>query len=295
MTAFRLSVILPARNEGMAVGRVVEDLRRTLDRELGSGAAEVVVVDDRSGDNTATAAAQAGARVVKVRAPGGYGAAIKTGIASTQGDLIGLMDADGTYPAARLAELVAAVENGADQAVGARRRGQVRVPWVRRPAKWLITRLACILSGREIHDLNSGMRVVRREKLTPLLRLMPDGFSFSTTLTIFGLLDYWEIAWVPVEYHRRVGRSKFRAVPDTFRLVVSLVRAVVYLAPLRFFLPLAGVLGLAGAAFLIWDICVEQNLTDKTLLSLLAALELLVLGLLADLIVRRHGNTGSRP
>lgn len=284
-----MSVILPARNEAGAVGSVVRELRRSLDEALGPGKAEILVVDDRSQDETAAEAGAAGARVIALRPPGGYGAAIKTGILNSRGSLIGLMDADATYPAERLTELIAAVEAGADQAVGARRRGQVRVSWTRRPAKWLITRAASILSGREIQDLNSGMRVVRRDRLIPLLRLMPNGFSFSTTLTIFGLLDFWEIAWVPVEYRKRVGRSKFRAVRDTLRLLVSLVRAVVYLAPLRFFLPLAGVLGFVGTLFLLWDIFVERNLTDKTLLSLLAALQLAVLGLLADLIVRRQG------
>ncbi|RMF87489.1 MAG: glycosyltransferase family 2 protein, partial [Nitrospirae bacterium] len=132
--------------------------------------------------------------------------------------------------------------------------------------------------------------------LVPLLPLLPNGFSLTTTLTVAGLLEGWRTEWLPVAYTPRHGRSRFRPVRDTLRLLLSLLRAVAYFAPLRLFLPAAAATGLAAAAFLAWDVAVERNLTDKTVLTVLTTLEILLLGFLADLVaraVRRGGHTGS--
>jgi glycosyltransferase involved in cell wall biosynthesis len=265
------------------VGQVVREVRAALSEQN----VRVIVVDDGSTDATATEAAAAGAEVIS-GGRRGYGAAIKRGLRAASTPVVVVLDADGTYAAEAVPALVAAVADGADQAVGARVLPDARVPLVRRPVKWLIGLLASLLAGASIPDLNSGMRAFRRECVLPLLRLFPDGFSFSTTLTMAALLEGWSIAWVPVPYRRRLGRSKFRPVRDTARLVLALLRAVVYFEPLRLFLPIALLL-LAGAGVtMVWDIFVEVNLTDKTVLLTLSGLEIFVLGLLADLIVRKR-------
>ena len=278
-----VTVLIPAHNEAVSVGQVVREVRAALSEQN----VRVIVVDDGSTDATATEATAAGAEVIS-GGRRGYGAAIKRGLRAAATPVVVVLDADGTYAAEAVPALVAAVTDGADQAVGARVLPGARVPLVRRPAKWLIRLLASLLAGASIPDLNSGMRAFRRERVLPLLRLFPDGFSFTTTLTMAALLEGWSIAWVPVPYRRRSGRSKFRPVRDTARLVLALLRAVVYFEPLRLFLPIALLL-LAGAGVtMVWDIFVEVNLTDKTVLLTLSGLEIFVLGLLADLIVRKR-------
>lgn len=279
-----LTVVIPARNEAGSVGRVVREVRAA----LGDLGARVIVIDDGSTDATAQESVTAGAEVI-AGSRRGYGAAVKRGLLAAESSVVVLLDADGTYPAEALPGLVAAVRDGADHAVGSRVLPEARVPLLRRPAKWVIRMLASLLARAAIPDLNSGLRAFRRERVLPLLRLFPDGFSFTTTLTMAALLEGWETAWIPVPYRRRVGRSKFRPLRDTARLLLALLRAVVYFEPLRLFLPVALLL-LAGAAVtMVWDVFVEVNLTDKTVLLTLSGIEIFVLGLLADLVVRRTG------
>lgn len=280
-----VTVIIPARNEARAVGTVVRQVAETLESATTPWTSKILVVDDGSSDDTARVAATAGADVVAMGSASGYGAAVKRGLREAQSEFVCLLDADGSYPASALIPLLEALEAGAEQAVGARVVAGAQVPVLRRPAKWLVTRLAELLLGKPVPDLNSGMRALRRSRVLPIARLLPDGFSLTTTLTVAGLLDGWSMAWVPIEYRKRVGKSKFRAVTDTLRLLLSLVRGVVYFDPLRFFLPVSLGLGVWAVAFGLWDVFWEQNLTDKTVLVSLSALEVFVLGLLADLVV----------
>ncbi|GBC79742.1 MAG: glycosyltransferase family 2 protein [Acidobacteriota bacterium] len=281
----QVTVIIPARNEAQAVGEVVRHVAKTMKAATPPWECTILVVDDGSSDDTATVAASAGAQVLPMGSPCGYGAAVKRGLREAQTEFLCLLDADGSYPAAALLPLLEALEAGAEQAVGARVAAGAQVPVVRRPAKWLVTKFAELLLGKPVPDLNSGMRALRRSRVMPIARLLPEGFSLTTTLTVAGLLDGWSMAWVPIEYRKRVGRSKFRAVADTLRLLLSLVRGVVYFDPLRFFLPVSLGLGVWALAFGLWDVFWEQNLTDKTVLVSLSALEVFVLGLLADLVV----------
>ena len=282
-TSTSVTVLIPAHNEAASVGQVVCGVRAAMaDQNVC-----VIVIDDGSTDATATEAAAAGAEVISGGSRG-YGAAIKRGLRAATTSVVVLLDADGTYAAEAVPTVAAAVAGGADQAVGARVLPDASVPLVRRPAKWLIGFLASLLAGAPIPDLNSGMRAFRRERVLPLLRLFPDGFSFSTTLTMAALLEGWSVAWIPVPYRRRSGRSKFRPVRDTARLVLALLRAVVYFEPLRLFLPVALLLLVGAGMTMFWDVFVEANLTDKTVILTLSGLEIFVLGLLADLIVRKR-------
>lgn len=283
-----VSVIIPARDEAESVGVVVDAVRETLLADPGVGNVEILVVDDGSADATAERATAAGATVVRVDTRRGYGAALKRGLRRAKHETVVILDADGTYPVEAIPDLIGLLGEGADHAVGARCGDDVRVPLLRRPVKWLVNRFACWLTGKEIPDLNSGMRAFRRNDVLAIQRLLPSGFSFTTTVTVAALLSGLEVAWLPIAYRQRVGSSKFRAVRDTARLLLALVRAVVYFDPLRVFLPVVVVLGATATALGAWDVVVERNLTDKTVLFTLSAIEVAVLGLLADLIVRRR-------
>lgn len=283
-----VSVVIAAQNEAESIGAVVSGVRESLSARPGAGG-EIIVVSDGSLDETTAVARAAGAEVLENPESRGYGAALKRGIRRARCPFVVIIDGDGTYPTAVIPRMLDELERGADQVIGSRTTAHAHVPLVRRPAKWLVRVLASAFTGQRIPDLNSGLRGLRRGTLESVIRLLPDGFSCTTTLTVAGLLSGWDVVWLPVDYHRRTGTSKFRPVRDTGRLLLSLLRAVVYFRPLRLFLPLAVGVGILGTAFGAYDVIVVNNLTDKTVLTCLTALQILVLGLLADLITKRNG------
>lgn len=282
-----LSVIVPAYNEEHAVAGVVEEIRRVLN--AAGCAFEVVVVDDGSTDRTEARARGAGAEVVRHPENRGYGAALKTGIRHARHPWLCITDADGTYPNARIPDLLAhAVEHGADMVVGSRTGAHVAIPLVRRPAKWAITRLASMVAGEGIPDLNSGLRVTRRPALLPFFSLLPDGFSFTTTITLAMLSNGYSVAYVPVDYHHRVGRSKIRPIRDTLNFVQLILRIALYFAPLKVFLPLSATLALLAVAWGAFTKLVTGTVADvSTVVIVMSAVQVGVVGLLAELINRR--------
>jgi glycosyltransferase involved in cell wall biosynthesis len=280
-----LSVIIPAYNEAGGITAVVERLTPVL-AGLGRDT-ELLVVDDGSADDTAALARQAGARVVCHEENRGYGTSLKTGIRQARHDLVAILDADCTYPPEALPELLEAVA-GNDMVVGARTKGKVRIPLLRRPAKAVLRWLASYLSGYRIPDLNSGFRVMRRPVVNRFLGLLPSGFSFTTTITLAMLVSGFGVKYVPIEYHARQGRSHIRPVRDTLGFLALILRTVVYFNPLRIFIPLALLFGAAGAAvFLLSWAYLDRPLDTTSLLLLVTGVQLGALGVLADLIARR--------
>ncbi len=279
-----VSIIVPVYNEEGAIASTLATIDATMHptgREF-----EVLVVDDGSIDGTAQVLAGSGARVVRHRANRGYGAALKTGIRATTHPLIAILDADGTYPIARLPELLALADE-ADMVVGARTGGSVHVPALRRPVKWLLTRVANVLSGHRIPDLNSGMRVFRREVAVRFFGLYPDGFSFTSTITLASHINGYRVEYVPIDYYRRTGASSIRPVRDTLNFFLLIVRMVVTFRPLNVFLPTAAGLFLLGLVKAGLDFSRTGAFGTASAILILAALQIALMGLLADLVTRR--------
>lgn len=276
-----LTVVVPAFNEEAGIGRVLDSLRA----ELGRSALpyEIVVVDDGSSDRTAEVAMERGVRVVSHGANRGYGAALKSGIRTARSPYILITDADGTYPSDSVPSLLAAVPDN-DMVVGARTGSSVEIPLIRRPAKWFLRRLAEYLSESRIPDLNSGLRIFRRDRAIQLFPILPSGFSFTTSITLALLCNDGRVAWVPIDYSKRTGRSKIRPIRDTFNFLLLILRVILYFNPLKVFIP-ASLLVLAGfLTSLGYDLFVLRDLTEKTLILLFAGVQLLAIGLLADMI-----------
>ena len=286
-----LSVVVPAFNEEKAVGVEVTTLRSVL--EKAGWPFEVIVVDDGSSDSTADSAASAGARVVRHRVNRGYGAALKTGIRLAKGNIICITDADGTYPPEALPKLVSMlIEGQNDMVVGARVGPQAQIPLLRRPAKWVLGRLAELIAGEPIPDLNSGQRVFSRKSVLRFFSLLPDGFSFTTTITLAMLSNGYRVAYEPVSYAKRVGRSKIHPIRDTLGFTGLILRVGLYFAPLKIFLPLSVVLLLIALAWGLVSKFVLGSLADvSTVLLVLAAVQVAVVGLVAELINRRVTNS----
>jgi glycosyltransferase involved in cell wall biosynthesis len=283
-----LSIVVPAYNEGEAIGPVLAHMRKIMDD---SGFVyEVLVVDDGSEDNTAELAEASGVRLVRHGENRGYGAALKTGIRRAAYPLIGITDADGTYPNERLPDLARlAVEGQYDMVVGSRTGDSVSIPRVRRPAKWALNRLANYLARTTIPDLNSGLRVFRKEPFEELVRYLPSGFSFTTTLTLAMLSNDYVVRYVPISYHTRVGSSKINPIKDTLNILGLILRTVMYFAPLRVLLPISGALLLAALVVLVVSALFTPKIMDVTVIVItMTALQIAVVALVADLIEKRH-------
>lgn len=239
----KVSVVIPAYNEEQAVGSVIAELREVLRRH--GIEAEIIVVDDGSADQTAQAAADAGARVLRHRSNRGYGAALKSGVAAASNDYIVITDADGTYPCEYIPEMLDRLE-GSDMVVGARVGKNLKIPLLRRPAKWALNRLANYLTKAHIPDLNSGLRAFRRDLVMQYFPILPDQFSWTTTITVAMHCDKYAVTYLPINYRARRGSSKI--VPwDAGSFAILILRTAMLFRPLRIFVPVVILCLLYGA------------------------------------------------
>jgi hypothetical protein len=196
---------------------------------------------------------------------------------------VAILDADSTYEPEVLPRLYAGLNN-VDMVVGARKLGSTGISWVRRPAKWVLNRFASYLVGRRIPDLNSGQRVMKRDVLLKYMHLCPDGFSFTSTITLAFMANGHGVAYQPIDYAKRAGTSKIR--PSHFGSFMLLaIRAIVLFNPLKVFLPLGLLLFLIGVAKLVQDI-ILWNLSETAVMAFLSAMVVWAVGLLADMIAR---------
>jgi glycosyltransferase involved in cell wall biosynthesis len=269
----------------MAVGTVVNEVRQTLHRH--GIRCEIIIVDDGSTDRTAEMAVIAGARVLRHRSNRGYGAALKTGIVAARHEVIVITDSDGTYPAKYIPILLEQLENS-DMAVGARIGDNVHIPWVRRPAKWVLKKLANYVTGCKIPDLNSGLRVFRREMVMQYFAILPDFFSFTTTITLAMLSERYAVSYIPIDYHQRKGHSKI--VPwDAGSFAILILRIAMLFRPLRVFLPVVMICLMYGFTKMTIDMVRDPNISASAMIALLAALLILLIGTLGDALATRLG------
>ena len=290
-----ISVVIPAYNEHLSVAGVVRDVK---EQTSGLGTVELLVIDDGSSDGTGTAAEDAGARVITHQSNLGYGAALKTGIRAARFDTVVIIDADGTYPASDIREVLAALET-CDMAVGARTGEEVAMPFARRPAKWLLRRLAQYITGMEVPDFNSGLRAFRRELVMRYYHLLPEGFSFTTTITLACLCDGLRVEFLPINYRVRIGKSKL-AARSFFSFVGLVLRLSTLFRPLKVYMPVAAGCFSVGLLKLVYDVVVALSIASSardfaiqevvsvtSVIFLLAGLQIALVGLLAEAMARR--------
>ena len=276
-----LSVVIPAYNEENAIVETIERVQSVLTNAGISH--DVIVVNDGSSDDTLARAQQTSATIVDQGENKGYGASLKRGIAAGNSDFVAIIDADGTYPAERLPDMLEMARD-ADMVVGDRGAAMKNVPLIRRPAKFILNSLANYLSEHKIPDLNSGLRVFERNSLKSFIPLLPSGFSFTTTITLCMLCSDLRVVYTPIEYGQRVGVSKIKPT-DFFAFILLVFRVIALFNPLRIFLPLGAILFALGTIKLIYDI-VLWNLSETAVFAFLAAIMVWSLGLIADMISR---------
>lgn len=272
-----VSVVIPAYNEGPYVADQIRAVREVL--ETTGWDFEILVVDDGSADATGAEALAEGVRVIRHKHNRGYGAALKRGVSAASFDWILITDADGTYPPAAIPDLLARAD-GNEMVVGARVTQTRHIPLVRRPAKWLLARLAGYLAQRRIPDLNSGLRLMRKDLIETYRHLLPSGFSFTTTITLSALCDEHEVEYVPIDYHARLGDSKIRP-RHAYDFLLLILRTIVFFNPLRVFIPIGFVLAIVGLGKFAYDVTLG-NFSESALLGILGAMIVWTTGLLAD-------------
>lgn len=301
---FKVSVVVPAFNEAQSVKQTIQSVREVLDKSGITG--EIVLVDDGSSDDTAELAESAGAKVLRHRSNLGYGASLKTGIRNSSFDTVVITDADGTYPIDMIPELIQKMEkSSADMVVGARTGAEVAVPLIRKPFKWIVRRLAQYIVERPIPDLNSGLRVFRKDMALRYYNLYPNGFSFTSTITVASMCDNCKVEYVPINYHKRQGKSKIVPV-DFFAFVMLVLRLSVLFKPLRVFVPVSVFCFSIGFLKLIHDVVMGISISNDTGASLmvlpivsstaiaflLASLQILLVGMVAEAMAKRGFSAG---
>lgn len=273
-----LSIVLPARNESVGLARVLP-----LIRERFPGA-EMIVVDDGSTDGTPELAERLGARVLRTPYGMGNGAAIKRGARAAKGEVIVFMDADGQHDPAHIATLVAKLGDGHDMVVGARdASGQASRH--RGLANALYNRLASWMTGHPIADLTSGFRAVRASKFREFLHLLPNGFSYPTTITMAFFRSGYPVAYVPIPVHQRVGTaSHIRPLKDGIRFLLIIFKIATLYSPLKLFIPAALTFFLLGAGWYGWTFYEAGRFTNMSALLMSAGVITFFMGLISEQI-----------
>ena len=277
----QVSIIIPAYNEELRIGVVLDNLLKSI--KSWNIECEVIVVDDGSNDKTAEILKNYNVKLIRHEQNKGYGASLKTGIKFAQYDIIVIADADGTYPIDKIPELVNLMDEY-DMVVGARK--YMELPLITRPAKWFLNKYANYLVQYKIPDLNSGLRVFRKDVYSKFKRFLPNGFSFTTTITLALLSNDYRVKYVSIDYFKRAGKSKIKPIRDTINFLSLITRTSLYFNPLRIFMPIALLLLFLGLASLGYDIYMS-DITDKTMMLFLWGMQFGIMGLLADMISRK--------
>ncbi|HJN39228.1 MAG TPA: glycosyltransferase family 2 protein [Chloroflexota bacterium] len=275
-----VSVVIPAFNEESAVADVVNEYREALS-ELG-GEFEIIVVDDGSTDGTRTAATNAGADVIGPPSNMGYGHSLRRGIRAARHEWVLITDADDTYPATTAARLVEIAEHY-DMVVAARTGRHFHGPPLRRLARWLLILLASFVTGRHIPDVNSGLRIFRRDAVLRYFDILSTGFSFSTGLTLAMISDGLGVHFISSEYRAREGKSKIRAGRDSLRMLQVIVQAAVRHNPIKIFTLLtAFTWAVAAVLIVLWTIGGSGSLLLAGLLGIFFGILIFGQGLIAE-------------
>lgn len=273
-----LSIVIPAKNESAAIGDIVRAARSEFSD------AQIIVVNDGSTDATATVAEKAGAEVISHPESLGNGASVKSGARAARGETLVFMDGDGQHDPRDIARLLEKLDQGFDMVVGARDKScHASLP--RRFANGIYNMLASRLSGREIRDLTSGFRAVRATLFKKFLYLLPNGFSYPTTITMAFLRSGYPVCYEPITAAKRNGNSShIRPVHDGVRFFAIIFKVATLYAPLKIFLPISGMFFLTGLGYYAYTYFAFGRFTNMSLLVFSASVIIFLIGLISEQI-----------
>ena len=278
-----VSIILPAKNEAESLEKLLPVLRKNFPEE------EIIVVNDGSTDNTVELCKQNQVTVITHIYSMGNGAAIKTGARNASGDILMFMDADGQHSPDDINRLLEKIHEGYDMAVGARQIN-THASLLRRIGNTVYNRLASIMTGYPIEDLTSGFRAARARHFRKFLYLLPNKFSYPTTSTMAFFRSGLPVAYVPIKAMNRAGdaKSHIRLFHDGFRFLIIILKIGALFSPMRFFLPISGLLFLTGMAYYGYTYYNFGRLTNMTAILVLGSLFTFLIGIVSEQISALH-------
>ncbi len=272
-----LSIVIPAKNEAATIADVVASARSEYPE------AEIIVVDDGSTDATADLAEAAGASVVRHPESLGNGAAVKSGARAATGEILALMDGDGQHDPRELGKLLARLDEGYQMAIGARDSGSHASVgrWV---ANGLYNEIASRLTGSRIADLTSGFRAVRASMFNQFLYLLPNGFSYPTTITMAFLRSGYPVCFEPITAAERSGKSHIRPIRDGIRFLVIIFKIATLYSPLKIFMPISALFFTTGLGYYAYTYFTEGRFTNMSMLVISASVIIFLIGLISEQI-----------
>lgn len=281
MPAANISIVIPARNEASGLRRILPTLaEQNLD-------CEILVVDDGSHDDTMAICASAGIRLVRHQYPMGNGAAIKTGARAAKGEVIVFMDADGQHQPEDIPVLLEKYFEGYDMVVGARQAGS-HAGAHRAVANDFFSRAASWMVRHTIEDLTSGFRVVNAKRFRQFLYLLPNGFSYPTTITMSFFRAGYRVAYVPIHTPRRIGKSHIRPIRDGVRFLMIIIKIGTLFSPLRLFLPVSAAFFFTGLGYYLYTFLSSGRFTNMSALMFISSILTFLIGIVSEQISALH-------
>ena len=272
-----LSIILPAKNEAESLHTLLPRLRSVAED------AEIIVVNDGSTDDTEDICKANHAKVVTHSYSKGNGAAIKSGARNASKEIIIFMDADGQHDPAEIPAMLDLLNNGADMVIGARK-PSTHASFARRIANGIYNRLASILVGHKVNDLTSGFRAVRREAFLEFLYLLPNGFSYPTTITMCFFRAGYTIIYTPIEAAKRIGKSHINLFRDGARFLIIIFKIATLYSPLKLFLPISLMHFLIASGYYFYTYITYSRFTNMSALLFVASILIFLIGLVSEQI-----------
>jgi glycosyltransferase involved in cell wall biosynthesis len=278
-----ISIIMPAKNEAQGLQVLLPALNRKYPDT------EIIVVDDGSTDNTPEIARQHHARVISHVYSMGNGAAIKTGARNATGEILVFMDADGQHDPDDISKLLEQIEAGYDMAVGARSI-DTHASFLRKLGNSIYNKLASLMTGYPIKDLTSGFRAARTRHFRNFIYLLPNKFSYPTTCTMAFFRSGLAVAYVPIKAAKRTGdaKSHIRLFHDGLRFFIIIVKIGALFSPMRFFLPISGVLFATGLAYYGYTYINWGRLTNMSAILFLSSLFIFLIGIVSEQVSALH-------
>jgi glycosyltransferase involved in cell wall biosynthesis len=283
----KLTVLIPVFNEENVIGETIESIRQHL-VELTS-AYEIICINDGSTDSTAAILDKTeDITVIHHNKNRGYGASLKNGLRAAQFSNILIIDADGTYPVSFLPEMLKIYrKNNLDMIIGSRTGANTTYPFVKKVPKFFIRKYANYITGKNTGDFNSGFRIFKKDVAMRFFDLYPDGFSFTTTITVSMLCKGYYVEYLPVDYFKRVGKSKIAPFTDTINFFRLLTRLAIFFRPMKLFMPVIIMLLAISGIFIVRDVFILKDLTQSTVLFPILTSLFFLMGLMADMIARK--------
>ncbi len=273
-----LTVIIPAYNEEQGIGQTLDMLIPVIK----SNNFQLIVVNDGSVDGTENIIKEKGVFLISHPYNKGYGSALKTGIMAANSPYIALYDADGQHNPQDLLNLWNNKENY-DMLIGMRGKDSHQ-EWIRKPGKWVIQKTANFLTGRKIPDLNSGLRIIKRERLIDKMHLFSETFSFSTTSTVaFMSLGYF-VDYYPIKVNKRFGKSTIKQLKHGPSTLLLILRMVILYNPLKVFLPVSIIMFIIGILWGVYGYIIFKRFPNSATLLTLMGVLFFFIGLISDQI-----------